>query len=286
MNDERKRSRNDRYRIAGAAVLLGFGAWGLLGPGSPAAAGAYGMMTTVCDPFEESVAAEPAADTDWGMMDGFGMMGSYAGEDVNLSDEAANPSVSDSNSWWIPCAEPGSGPVDGLAAVVRVAERYIGSSGNPNLVLGEVMEFSNNYYAVAVEKDTGIGAFEFLIDPSTGAIAPEPGPNMMWNTKYGTVSDFGGMPGSMMNETRQGVAMPVSVDQARGDAQQYLSESMPGTSISSEADRFYGYYTFHVLQGQGGPILGMLSVNGTTGAVWYHNWHGPFIAMEDTTASQ
>jgi hypothetical protein len=27
-----------------------------------------------------------------------------------------------------------------------------------------------------------------------------------------------------------------------------------------------------------GRIDGMLSVNGSTGAVWYHNWHGAFIA--------
>jgi hypothetical protein len=25
----------------------------------------------------------------------------------------------------------------------------------------------------------------------------------------------------------------------------------------------------------------MLSVNATTGAVWYHTWHGTFIAKED-----
>jgi hypothetical protein len=25
----------------------------------------------------------------------------------------------------------------------------------------------------------------------------------------------------------------------------------------------------------------MLSVNGYTGAVWYHTWHGPFVAMEE-----
>jgi len=27
--------------------------------------------------------------------------------------------------------------------------------------------------------------------------------------------------------------------------------------------------------------VGMLSVNATTGAVWYHTWHGTFIAKED-----
>src|SRR5674476_1242642 len=31
----------------------------------------------------------------------------------------------------------------------------------------------------------------------------------------------------------------------------------------------------------GGNTVGMLSVNATTGAVWYHTWHGTYIAKED-----
>ena len=26
---------------------------------------------------------------------------------------------------------------------------------------------------------------------------------------------------------------------------------------------------------------GMLSVNGYTGQVWYHTWHGPFVQLKD-----
>ena len=28
-------------------------------------------------------------------------------------------------------------------------------------------------------------------------------------------------------------------------------------------------------------IEGVLSVNGYTGEVWYHTWHGPFIGMKE-----
>ncbi len=38
------------------------------------------------------------------------------------------------------------------------------------------------------EKSSGIGAFEALIDPYTGTLYSEPGPNMMWNTRYGMMS--------------------------------------------------------------------------------------------------
>jgi len=46
------------------------------------------------------------------------------------------------------------------------------------------MQFESNYYAIVMEQSTGLGAFELLADPQTGAVFPEMGPNMMWNTKY------------------------------------------------------------------------------------------------------
>jgi hypothetical protein len=78
---------------------------------------------------------------------------------------------------------------DARAAV----ERAVGSYANPDLKVTEVMEFANNYYAEVREKDTGIGAMELLGDKVTGQVYPEPGPNMMWNAKYGMMP--GGMSG-------------------------------------------------------------------------------------------
>ncbi len=72
--------------------------------------------------------------------------------------------------------------------------------------------------------------------------------------------------------------MPVTEEQAKGFAQQFLDANLPGVTVG-EADAFYGYYTLHTLRD--GQIEGMLSVNGYNGAVWYHNWHGPFIQMKE-----
>ena len=47
------------------------------------------------------------------------------------------------------------------------------------------MEMQYNFYIEVKEKDTGVHAFELLVNPYSGAVYPEPGPNMMWNTKYG-----------------------------------------------------------------------------------------------------
>ena len=80
-------------------------------------------------------------------------------------------------------------------------ERAVAGYGNPNLEVGEVMEFANNYYAEVEEKDTHIGAMEVLINRPGNRVYPEPGPNMMWNTKYGMMS--GGGYGRMMGPGRE-----------------------------------------------------------------------------------
>jgi len=84
----------------------------------------------------------------------------------------------------------------------QAVEDYLSSFGNDDLTIKEIMTFDNNAYAIVVEKSTGVGAFELLVDPVTLAVYPEYGPNMMWNLKYGMMSGFGGYgmmgPGMMM----------------------------------------------------------------------------------------
>jgi len=105
---------------------------------------------------------------------------------------------------------------------------------------------------------------------------------MMWNTKYGMMGGGMGMMGrgGMMGWYRgtPTTDMPVKRDQAEQYALEYLKGYLPGAAVE-EPDVFYGYYTIHVLKG--GTVYGMLSVNGYTGQVWYHSWHGSFIAMKE-----
>lgn len=156
-------------------------------------------------------------------------------------------------------------------------QSYLKAYYGDRLVLTEIMDFAWNYYAGVEEKGTGIHATELLIDKYTGRVSPEMGPNMMWNAKY---SPMGGMMGGMMGGYRGGLPtanMTVSSAQAKTLAQQYLDTNLPGLTVA-DADTFYGYYTLHTLKD--GEIEGMLSVNGYTGAVWYHTWHGPFLGMK------
>jgi len=69
-----------------------------------------------------------------------------------------------------------------------IVDNYLKQIGDTDLKVDEIMEFQYNYYVQFSEKSTGINAFEALIDPYTGDLYPEPGPNMMWNAKYGMMS--------------------------------------------------------------------------------------------------
>ena len=161
-----------------------------------------------------------------------------------------------------------------LDQAVESVRQYLTSYGYQGLVLTEVMEFSDNYYAEVEEESTNIHAFELLIDRFTGEVYPEPGPNMMWNTRYG---HMGGMMAGW--ERRQVETISITPDQARDIAQRWLEKFMPGVSTAEQVESFYGYYTIHVLKE--GQVDGMLSVNGYTGQVWYHTWHGDFIGMKE-----
>ena len=156
-----------------------------------------------------------------------------------------------------------------IDAAMKVAERYRDGFGDPDIEIDEVMEFEYNFYVIYYEKSTGVGAFEMLIEKSTGRIYPEYGPNMMWNTKYG----HGGMMGSGHMDGGTG---PPTVDEAQALA--IAQEWLDGVYLGSEAEEshpFYGYYTIHTMKD--GEMSGMLSVNQYSGTVWYHNWHGTYI---------
>jgi hypothetical protein len=109
---------------------------------------------------------------------------------------------------------------------------------------------------------------------------------MMWNLKYGMMSGggmMGGRGGGMMggwnnrNTTPANVSadMPVTQEQAISLAQAYLDQSIPGATAATDPVKFYGYYTLDFEKD--GKVAGMLSVNGYSGQVFLHTWHGTFI---------
>ncbi len=177
------------------------------------------------------------------------------------------------------------------------AEKYLANLKNSDLQIAEVMIFDNNAYVVVKETSTGNGAFELLVDSASQIAYPEHGPNVMWNLKYsglnhqymmggnsGMMSGNGGMMGgngNMMsgwdNTTPVDVSstMTVTSEQAIAYAQKYLDTNISGATAATDPIQFYGYYTIDFEKD--GKVVGMLSVNGYSGQVFLHTWHGTFI---------
>ena len=155
---------------------------------------------------------------------------------------------------------------------VSKAQSYVASIDNADLKLVELEEYAWNFYGVVQEKSTGIDAFQVLVDKYSGAVYPEMGPNMMWNSKYSPM-------GARWSGGTNTGSMTVTMDQARANATQFLKTYLPNTTVEDKGDTFYGYYNFDVLLN--GKTYGMLSVNGYSGAVWYHTWHGAYVGGKD-----
>jgi len=169
---------------------------------------------------------------------------------------------------------PAQGESLTIDQAMQVAEAYAAQLGD-GLEVTEVMEFDNHFYAEIHETESGIGATEILIDPATASVHPEPGPNMMWNTKYGMMGGGRGMMNGYLGSPT--AEMTITPEKAIELAQQSLDEANTGLTAADDAETFYGYYTIHTMKD--GEIAGMLGVNGYTGEVWVHTWHGTFVGM-------
>ena len=166
-----------------------------------------------------------------------------------------------------------------LAAVRDRVETQLLAWGYKGFKVGEIMAFSNNDY-VLVEDTTGKPAFELLADPNGRWLVPEPGPNMMWNTNYGMMRGISvpGCPWAATSASGATGSHFLTAAQAKTRADAWLSQQYAGR-VTADATALPGYFTIDVTQD--GQKVGMLSVNQTTGAVWYHTWHATFLADQD-----
>lgn len=153
-------------------------------------------------------------------------------------------------------------------------ENYL-KSYSEELHIADVFVYSNSDYYVSVEEEsTGKGAMELLVDPLSGRIYPEHGPNMMWNEKYG-MHGSSGMMGLYRDDSSSG---KVDKESAIKLGDSYVKSQLgEDYSVTGEGHEFYGYYTFHIEKG--GSTVGMLSVNQYSGEVWYHDWHGELLEV-------
>jgi hypothetical protein len=247
------------------ARALAFGGTGMMG--------GYGWSTGNNNGYGPGMMG--GSRTGYGMMGGRGgngvgpgMMGGYGYSDANVTPLTLNEAQA-------------------------AAESYLATLDNPDLKISEIMIFDNNAYVVVTEESSGLGAFELLVDPSSRTAYPEHGPNIMWNLKYGGLNHqnmMGGQSG-MMNGMMNGMMggngwssavptdvsaeMAVSPEKAIEYAQAYLDANLAGATAATDPVQFYGYYTLDFERDS--VVVGMLSVNGYSGQVFLHTWHGTFI---------
>ena len=210
--------------------------------------------------------------------------GSAAARPTTARTAAAGPTAGQPTSYTVPSTAPGAARTAGRGGMmgshggggsmmdtrtwlagngvqvttIPAARARADAAASPSgLHTGEVMQFSDNFY-VELKDASGASATEVLVDPATGAVFTEFGPAMMWTT--------GSAP------------YAVSSDRATSIANDWLRTNATGQTVGT-TDAFPGHYTMDTVSG--GNTVGMLSVNATTGAVWYHTWHGTYIAKED-----
>lgn len=97
---------------------------------------------------------------------------------------------------------------------------------------------------------------------------------------YSTTMSGYSAAGTMGYQSSSG-PMTISPTQATRIATHELQQNQAGATTEAP-EQFPGYYTVHILKS--GMVMGMLSVNGYSGQVWYHTWHGTLISMKDLHA--
>lgn len=216
--------------------------------------------------------------------------------------------------------QPATGQPVSIEQAEQIAGQVLARGGYSGLTLDEIQEFSNNFYVAVKYKTGGRGAFEFLIDRSTGFVHPEP-QTMMWNTQFGHMAGRGGAgmmggssgygPGGMMGGgygygpggTMGGGMMggsgygpggqrgpgvgPGSATTAQPQVTATRATTIAQTFLNTQlpGTKVRNVDTFpgyYTLDvTRDGKVVGMLSVNAYTGQVWYHGWHGTFVQEKE-----
>jgi len=155
-----------------------------------------------------------------------------------------------------------------MEQALQLAQEYIDARAD-NLSIARMYEFERVFYAVVVETDTGIGAFQLIIQPVSGIVRFETGPCAVWNTAYGR----------RFLRDDEPDANQLTMEEAAAQAQQALDDAGEDAAVNPDGIAFYGYYTFEYSVDD--EVIGLVSVNAADGDYWFHHWLGELISRED-----
>lgn len=158
----------------------------------------------------------------------------------------------------------GTGASIGQDQVPTIVNGFLARFTGGSYQISRILQFANNYYVQVTDSSKKAPAFELVVNANGGAVHPTP-VTMQWNTSYGRAQY------SLQGNVGQ---MSVTSSQAAQNAKDYVTKVSSNASVSSPV-QYSGYYSFIV--SDNGKTVGVLSVNGYNGQVWYQNWNGAFV---------
>lgn len=166
----------------------------------------------------------------------------------------------------------GMGQVQSFPASIEeatTAAQEYAAGVSEDIEVVRVMEFTNGYYALVMEKEGGKGAFGLYLRSNNSRASRMGSRYYMWNTKY--------TPAGVNADADPENA--VSMADAAISAQDALDADGIKATVDEKGVDFYGYYTFTYLVD--GEPAGLISVNGTTSQVWNYDWLGTYVAQQE-----
>jgi hypothetical protein len=149
---------------------------------------------------------------------------------------------------------------------IEIINSYLAKTRNDDLYIQVIYEYNTHYEVELKEMETHRGAFELLVDKFNGRVFPEPGPNLVWNGKYGVNANYFGVQSPMS----------ITVNEALKLVGEFVRRTSPGMRVQGDVSDYYGYYEFHVTMED--TLVLEINVNGFNGQIWVENWHGPLLS--------
>ncbi len=157
---------------------------------------------------------------------------------------------------------------------------------NPGLIVARLREFTYAYQVEVAERSTGRHVFDLMLGKGTLQNSPKAGPNIFWNTKYGSmIAEVGGGYGMLGRVLSREPSNDMSLTEpmARATAEEAIEGLDADLKLTDGVKVFYGFYEYTL--SWEGELVGELDVNGYTGQVWYKDWGEPQLGDQDLTSS-
>jgi len=156
-----------------------------------------------------------------------------------------------------------------------VVEGYLATLPGKELQIAEIVDFQYNYYVRVKEKGSTTYSLELLVNPYSGRVFPIGDGRRVNGNDFprGARGPWAGGPGAYSGTTNQ-TAQKVTAGEAQKIAADYVKRFSPNDSVTGEA-QFPGHYSMFITDN--GKIVGVVSVDASSGTAFYHRWLGTFL---------